>query len=72
MTNKYVYGNKISEVHDASNVTGVLMKLNSGEFAFRNYRGQNKVKSNSAIRTHSLIISETIQKAQKYKYTHRN
>jgi hypothetical protein len=37
MTNKYVYENKVSEVHDASNVSGVLIKLNSEEFAFRVY-----------------------------------
>jgi len=37
MTNKYVYGSKISEVRDASNVSGVLIKLSTGEFAFRVY-----------------------------------
>ena len=35
--NKYIYGNKVSDVIDASDVSGVLIKLGSGEFEFRVY-----------------------------------
>ena len=37
MTEKYIYGGKPSDVKDASGVSGVIIKLYGGGFAFRVY-----------------------------------
>lgn len=37
MSEKYIYGGKVSEVSDASGVSGVLIKNYGGGFSFRVY-----------------------------------
>jgi len=37
MENKYIYGGKASEVQSAAGVSGILIKLNNGRYAFRVY-----------------------------------
>ena len=44
MTDKYIYGGRVSEVQDASRVSGTLIKILDGtrDFAFRVYHGDGE------------------------------
>ena len=57
MTEKYIYGKKISTVRDASGISGIIIKLMDGSIAFRVYENDKSSFTDYALNHDDLPVT---------------